>query len=144
MLGGLAKYIWGRQFWGVPNILQCTVFLLLTPRLIDLWGVTLFPAAGTFDSSQYGDILADRWNLYAFGPLDLHSFLPALPGFPPQTLGSAYDRYGFTSAPGPLGFQQLILASGSSGRAVYIGLRLDLGHLSDIFIYPVWQPKTRP
>ena len=77
LLGGLAKDLReARQFWEVLQSYNCTVGILLTPNLIDLEEMefALHTSSGSFDSFQFGDILADRWNVYSFGTFDLDSF----------------------------------------------------------------------
>ena len=124
LLGGLAKDLWeARQFWEVWNSLPCTVGILITPRMIDLAEMEFecFTASGRFDSAQYGDVLADQWNVYSFGTFDLTSFLHSSPGLPVQTLGLRYRELAMNPCPDPVGFLQIHPIQGSTGKSVYIG-----------------------
>ena len=78
LIGGPAEDLraWG-QFLEVVNGLQFTVGILLPPRLIDLEEMEFahYSASGTFDSEQYGEVLADQRGVYAFGLFGIPSFL---------------------------------------------------------------------
>ena len=123
-MGGLSKDLWeARQFWEVFNRSRFPLGLLLTPRLVDVAEMecATYSDSGVFYPAQYVDILADLWNVYAFGSFDLRGFIMSLPGRPPQTLGMSYRQAGFSPAPGPIGFQQRLPITGSAGRTVFIG-----------------------
>lgn len=75
---------------------------------------------GTFGSAQYGDVLADSWNVYSFGPCNLDGFLSSLQGCPPNTLGWCYRQAGLTCAPDSVGFHQMSPISGSVGRVIHV------------------------
>ena len=122
-MGGLAKDLYeARQFWEVLKSSWCGLGILLTPRLIDLEEMEfpLYSASGTFDSVQYGDVLADRWNVYSFGSFDLRSFLSSVRNCPLATIGQCYQHDGLNCAPDEVGFHQMTPVSGSTGQLVHV------------------------
>ena len=77
-----------------------------TPHLLYL---TLFnfdhhSGVASVDSALSGDVLADRWNVYAFGSFPLGEFANTLPRRPPHILGECYARCELDASPDEEGF----------------------------------------
>ena len=74
-MGGLAKdSVEASNFDNTPNGLGVEQGLLLTPHFLGIldFGFDQHRACGSAVSAIYGDVIADRWDVYAFGtfPLD--------------------------------------------------------------------------
>ena len=96
--------------------------LMVTSDFVDLTqlGVSGFSQHASVDSSQHGDVLANRWNLYAVGSFDLQRLAQSLPRHPPCSLGERYRACGFDiSADGP-GVRQVYDIPGCLGKEVRI------------------------
>ena len=74
--------------------------ILLTPQLAELaeCGCAGRRFQWPVDSSMYGDILPDRWNLYALGEFDLDC-VQSLILRDPVTLGNRYHAFGIAPIP---------------------------------------------
>ena len=96
--------------------------IIITPDFPDLThlGVSGFSHQISVDSSEHGDVLANRWNVYAAGAFDLARLAQSLPKHPPCSLGDRYRACGFDiSADGP-GIRQVYDIPGCMGKEVRI------------------------
>ena len=118
LVGGFAKDLVGaRQFWEVYRNPNCAKGFLVTPRLLDLTDAEFTPFSShcSVDSAVYGDLIAGRWNLYAFGAFDLKLFLSLLKPVPPKTLAGKYRDLGFEAMQDDSGLFKPILLTAQWG-----------------------------
>ena len=122
-LGGLAKDgIEAKSFCNVFIGLQARQGLLLTPFLVRLDKSEQFPyfEHRTLDSATMGDILANRWNLYAFGEFDIHAMMLNVRLQPPSSFHRRYAEVGVDCADDNDGFAQVFNIPHSMGKEIHI------------------------
>ena len=123
MIGGLAKGILeANAFVSAFFGLQASQGFLLTPHLLDLtaWDFSGHYGVGSVDSARCGDILADRWNVYAFGEFPLELFMNSLPSNTPTTLGERYATCGLEAQVGEEGFRHILDIPFSIGKEIRV------------------------
>ena len=118
--------------------------ILITPHMLDLSTIGFHYRSDwcSVDSAQYGDVLSDRWNLYAFGSFPLEQLLNHLKPSTPSTLGSRYIEHGYEHGEDVTGFLQIIDIPYSLGKEIRVVAEDGRWFYSVDSLFPCSPPKV--
>ena len=123
MIGGMAKdLVEAQSFYNMFLCLRAHQGLLLTPHMLTFAkdDKTPYQAHRSVDSTILGDILANRWNLYAFGEFDLQKMMHHLQLEPPTSFKCRYQALGLECKNDSIGFAQVFKIPHCMGKEIHI------------------------
>ena len=123
LMGGMAKdLVEVQSFYNMFMCLKARQGLLITPHMLTFAKdeKTPYVAHRSVDSSILGDILANRWNLYAFGDFDLQKMMYHLQLEPPTSFKRRYRALGLECKEDSIGFAQVFKIPHCMGKEIHI------------------------